>query len=65
VTVKFNVPGGGSAISRDCFIEQVNHTITPDRWTTTFGLASATYYTGFLVMDNATSGLLDTNKLAY
>jgi len=65
VTVKFNVPGGGSAISRDCFIEQVNHTITPDRWVTTFGLASATYYTGFLVLDNATSGLLDTNKLAY
>jgi hypothetical protein len=32
---------------------------------TTFGLASATYYTGFLVLDNATSGLLDTNKLAY
>lgn len=65
VNVKFAVPGGGSAISRDCFIEQVSHSITPDRWQTKFGLASATYYSGFLILDNATTGLLDTNKLAY
>lgn len=65
VTVKFAVPGGGSAIQRDCFIEQINHTILPDRWETTFGLASATYYTGFFILDNTSFGLLDTNKLAY
>lgn len=65
VTVKFAVPGGGSAIQRDCFVEQVNHTVGPDRWETTFGLASATYYTGFLILDDAVNGLLDTNKLAY
>ena len=65
VNVKFNVPGGGAAISKDCFIEQVSHSISPDRWQTKFGLASATYYLGFFVMDNATSGVLDTNKLAY
>lgn len=65
VTVKFAVPGGGAAISRDCFIEQVNHSITPGEWKTTFGLASATYYTGFFILDNATLGVLDTNKLAF
>lgn len=65
VTVTFAVPGGGSAISRDCFVEQVNHTILPDRWETTFGLASATYYTGFFILDNTSNGVLDTNKLAY
>lgn len=65
VNVQFNVPGGGSAISRDCFIEQVSHSVSPDRWQTKFGLASATYYLGFLILDNAASGVLDTNKLAY
>ena len=65
VNVKFNVPGGGSAISSDCFIESIAHTIGPDRWQTKFGLASATYYTGFFVLDNTSVGVLDTNKLAY
>jgi len=65
VTVKFAVPGGGSAIQRDCFIEQISHDITPERWQTRFGLSSATYYTGFLILDDAQNGLLDTNKLAY
>ena len=65
VTVKFAVPGGGSAITRDCFVEQITHTISPDRWETSFGLASATYYTGFFILDNASSGVLDANKLAY
>lgn len=65
VTVKFAVPGGGSAIERDCFIESVGHTITPGEWATTFGLSSATFYTGFLILDNTNLGVLDTNKLAY
>ena len=65
VSVKFNVPGGGSAISRDCFIEQVSHSISPDRWQTKFGLSSATYYLGFFVLDNTSTGVLDVNKLAY
>ena len=65
VTVKFAVPGGGSAIQRDCFIEQINHDVTPDRWQTTFGLASATFYTDFMVLDSSTHGLLDTDRLAY
>lgn len=65
VNVKFNVPGGGAAISRDCFIEKVSHSIGLDRWQTSFGLASATYYTGFFILDNASFGVLDSNKLAY
>lgn len=65
VTVKFAVPGGGSAISRDCFVESVSHSITPGTWTTTLGLSSATFYTGFFILDNTNLGVLDTNKLAY
>ena len=65
VTVKFAVPGGGSAVQRDCFVESVSHSITPGNWDTTFGLSSATFYTGFFILDNATLGVLDQNKLAY
>jgi hypothetical protein len=65
VTVKFAVPGGGSAVERDCFVESVGHTITPGNWSTTFGLSSATFYTGFFILDNTNFGVLDTNKLAY
>lgn len=65
VTVKFAVPGGGSAIQRDCFVESISHSITPGSWTTTFGLSSATFYTGFFILNNTNLGVLDTNKLAY
>jgi hypothetical protein len=65
VTVKFAVPGGGSAVERDCFVESVGHTITPGNWNTTFGLSSATFYTGFFILDNTNFGVLDQNKLAY
>jgi hypothetical protein len=65
VTVKFAVPGGGSAVERDCFVESVGHTITPGNWSTTFGLSSATFYTGFFILDNTNFGELDQNKLAY
>ena len=65
VAVKFAVPGGGAAVERDCFVESVNHTITPGNWSTTFGLSSATFYTGFFILDNTNLGVLDQNKLAY
>ena len=64
ITVKFGVPGGGT-LEKQCFIDGVSHDITPDSWTTKFDLKSATQYTGFLVLDNTTCGLLDTNKLAF
>jgi hypothetical protein len=65
VTVKFNVTGGGSAIQRDCFVESVAHTITPGTWAVTLGLSSATFYSGFFILDNTNFGVLDTDKLAY
>ena len=65
IAVKFAVPGGGDAVERDCFVESVSHTITPGNWATTFGLSSASFYTGFFILDNNTLGVLDTNKLAY
>jgi hypothetical protein len=65
VTVKFAVPGGGDAVERDCFVESVGHTITPGNWSTTFGLSSATFYTGFFILDNTNLGVLDQNKLAH
>lgn len=65
VTVKFAVPGGGDAVDRDCFVESVGHAITPGSWTTTFGLSSASFYTGFFILDNTNFGELDQNKLAY
>jgi hypothetical protein len=65
VTVSFAVPGGGAAVQRDCFVESVSHTITPGTWGVTFGLSSATFYTGFFILDNNNFGVLDTNKLAY
>jgi hypothetical protein len=65
VTVKFNVTGGGSAIERDCFVESVAHTITPGTWNVTLGLSSATFYSGFFILDNTNFGVLDTDKLAY
>ena len=65
VTVKFAVPGGGSAVQRDCFIESVAHTITPGTWGVTLGLSSATFYSGFFILDNDNFGVLDTNKLSY
>jgi hypothetical protein len=65
VTVKFAVPGGGSAVQRDCFVESVGHTITPGNWSTTFGLSSAKFYTGFFILNNTNFGVLDQNTLAY
>ncbi len=64
ITVKFQVPGSGT-LEKDCFIDGVSHNITPESWTTTFELKSATQYTGFFILDNATFGVLDTNKLAF
>jgi hypothetical protein len=65
VVVKFAVPGGGLPIERSCFVQQVSHIGTPDSWITRFGLTSATFYTGFFILDDSTFGVLDTNKLGF
>ena len=65
ITVKFAVPGGGSPVERDCFVAQVQHSGSPADWTTRFGLSSATFFTGFFILDNTEFGVLDTNKLSF
>ena len=65
ITVKFAVPGGGSPIERDCFVAQIQHSGSPADWTTRFGLSSATFFTGFFILDNTGFGVLDTNKLSF
>lgn len=40
-------PPGGHTITRDCFIAGISHQITPEDWTTTFDLWSATPYISF------------------
>jgi hypothetical protein len=65
ITVKFAVPGGGAAVERDCFVAQIQHSGSPADWTTRFGLSSATFFTGFFILDNTGFGVLDTNKLSF
>jgi hypothetical protein len=65
ITVKFAVPGGGSPVERDCFVAQIQHSGSPADWTTRFGLSSATFFTGFFILDNTDFGVLDTNKLSF
>lgn len=65
VTVKFNVPGGGTALNAEAFISAINHSGSPDDWTTRFGLVSASFFSNFLILDNTSFGILDTNLLFY
>ena len=65
ITVVFAVPGGGSSISRECFVESVTHQIEPGRWSIEFSLSSASFYTGFFILDDSTFGVLGSNKLAF
>jgi hypothetical protein len=65
ITVKFAVPGGGSPVERDCFVAQIQHSGSPADWTTRFELSSATFFTGFFILDNTGFGVLDTNKLSF
>lgn len=66
VTVKRTPPGGGTAISQDCLIEGIEHRGSPSGlyWETTYRLSPANT-TNYMVLDDATNGVLDTNKLAY
>jgi hypothetical protein len=65
ITVKFAVPGGGTPVERDCFVSQIQHSGSPADWSTRFGLSSATFFTGFFILDNTGFGVLDTNKLSF
>lgn len=62
VRVQFTTPGG-IAQSLDCWVDAIEHRITPGSWETTFGLASTTIWDQMFVLDSATSGKLDSNIL--
>ena len=67
ITVVKRPPGGGAAISQECYIESVEHRIGGyvDEWHTTWQLSPASALT-YWVMDNATLSIMDsTTRLAY
>lgn len=68
ITVKRRPPGGGAVISRDVFIAGIRHELAASGeqqiWQTYFVLQSASRWE-FFVLDSATLGVLDTNRLAY
>ena len=61
-------PSGVAApVTKDMFIRGITHVHNPGdgSWQTTWTLQSALKYGGFLILDSATSGLLDVDALAY
>ena len=61
-------PSGVAApVTKDVFIRGIAHTFDPgsEAWQTIWTLQSALKYAGFLILDSATSGLLDVDALAY
>jgi hypothetical protein len=64
ITITRDPPGGGS-ITRTAFIVGVSHEVPGvNEWRTTWQLQSATKW-AFLTLDNTTTGVLDSNALAY
>lgn len=64
VDVSFQPPGGGSPITGSVIIEGIDHEIAPASHRVTFSLGTADDRQ-FLVLDNATLGVLDSNILAF
>jgi hypothetical protein len=66
ITVRLRPPGRTDVIERDCFIRGIQHTFTPESWTTVWALQDAARFTGFFILDDPVYGLLDAgNKLGY
>jgi hypothetical protein len=63
VLVKFTPNQIGDAIVKYAQIIGMQHTVTPDRHTITFGLGSLQF--SFLVLDDTGFGILDENVLAF
>lgn len=64
-------PTGDTQRSYKCFVENIEHDITPDLWNTTLGFSSADRWqtawgisTDYLKLDDATYGVLNTGKAA-
>jgi hypothetical protein len=67
ITVLKRPPGGGAAISQECFIESVEHQIgeNVDDWRTTWQLSPTSALT-YWILDSTTLSVLDsTTRLAY
>lgn len=66
ITVKRRPPSG-NIINQTCFIERIEHSVSPGSWTTTFGLSPQrlTSTSSFFILDSATLGKLDTGTLGY
>lgn len=62
ITLQFTAPGG-IARTVDCFVDGVEHTISPGSWETTFNLTTTATYDTFFILDSSTSGVLGTNTL--
>lgn len=60
-------PGVGTPVSKDCFIRGIEHQVDADAksWVTTWTLQDASRYGGFLVLDDAVFGKLNSNALAF
>ena len=57
----------GDPIDFDAIVESISHRITDgiNQWETTFGLSPAPIDEGWLILDDAADGLLDTGRLAF
>lgn len=64
ITVKRRPPGGGPVFTQDSIIEGIRHKFIPGAWSTTWTL-SPTDVQSYLILDDATYGQLDSNRLAY
>lgn len=54
---------GGSSITRELFVQGVNHDITPGNWNITVYTAEPIIQA--FILDSSTQGILDTNVLTY
>ena len=63
ITVDFQPAGAGAVLRQQCRVESISHQITPKDWTFRMG-TSGPGDTEFFILDSATFGLLDSNKLA-
>jgi hypothetical protein len=61
ITVNRRPQGVGSAITKDLLIEGVAHDVTIDGWTTSWNLSPVPF--DVFILDSATKGVLDTNRL--
>jgi hypothetical protein len=67
ITIIKRPSGGAFTVTRDVFIAGITHTYNAitSEWATTWTMADATKYGSFLTLDNAITGKLNQNALAF